>query len=448
MALCISWYRFLLIFFLPLLYLHNVYASEKSEVLKKVIPSVVTVYTSNSYNAPELFSQVSASKNLNRNISLGSGVIVNKEGFIVTSYHVVYNKKTVIVITNNGNFYEVEVVKQDKEIDLALLKIKDNIVNSLQPITIAASTKDSQIGDDVFTIGNPFGIGISVSSGIISALPASINNIASMGSLIQTDAAMNPGSSGGGLINTKGELIGINTALYSSTGSFSGISFAIPAETVLLFVNRALSGKQIRNYWLGFVGLDIVNTPEGEEKLGTTKGVVVNKIYKDSPAIKAGLKENDIIIMFNNHPVNNISDISFLMASLENNNPVPIGVIRKKEKITLQITPESILNDEKDKLVIDKGILKGITLINGDSPAALAMGVDSIASNVIVGEIKDYNMLYKLGIREGDIFVSLNDQKVKNISSIISLLETKSQYNMVFDRNGNSITINISDKSL
>ena len=281
-----------ILFFLvfPLFFQLNSYAEEyiSKGVLQKSISSVVSVYALSSAKESEIKDFFRSS---NTSGDKGSGIIIGEDGLIITNNHVIDGKSTIKIILYDGRVFKANILIQDKELDLAILEIQSKNLK-FKPIKISNNSSNLELGDTVYAVGNPFGIGLSVTSGIISALPSKNNTFSGLGKLIQTDASMNPGNSGGALLNTKGELIGVNTGIFGDV--FIGIGFAIPADVVQLFINRSISGQKIKKYWLGFIGVNV--TSEMIEKLGLSypKGVIITDVFKGSSGEKAGVKVGDV----------------------------------------------------------------------------------------------------------------------------------------------------------
>jgi S1-C subfamily serine protease len=424
------------------------FSQEKSlpMVLKSVTPSVVSVYAVNykDENNIKVFLQSSMPDG-----STGSGVIFDQSGLFITNNHVIVDKPYVKVVLQDGRVFPAKLIRQDPSLDLAILKIDTEKV--IFPAIKIGKSQKLAVGETVLAIGNPFGIGVSVSSGIISALPNK-NNIG-IGHLIQTDAVLNPGNSGGALINTLGELIGINTFIFSKTGTFSGIGFAIPADTIKLFIDRTISGKKIKQYWLGLSAVDVNNEIANKVGLSLPQGVFVTQVYVGASAEKAGVKVGDIILKLDDEEVNSLSQLSFMVASLDNNKPKKLQIYRDNRVIVIDIIPEIPQeNNLKDQLVIDYGFFQGYTFVNNSYAIAYDLGVNPAESGVIVYAVSENSFLktklpIAFAIIKGDMILSINNQNFSSTKELKDFLEENKNlktYDIVLKRGGNIIEFRIS----
>ena len=269
-----------------------------------------------------------------RYFSLGSGIIISHDGYILTNNHVVENLGgNISVSLSNGKRFMAKTVGTDPKTDLAIIKINANDL----PI-IKLGDSDKAIGGDVvIAVGNPFGIGETVTMGIISAVGRSNIGIVEYENFIQTDAAINPGSSGGALVNTKGELVGINTAILTKSGGYEGIGFAIPTNMAKKVINSIMKNGRVERGWLG-AGIQDTNIEIAKflsKKL--VKGVVITDIIKDSPAFMYGLKKGDIIISLNNKKIENITQVKNEVAETHAGNKIIMNIIRKGKKETISV---------------------------------------------------------------------------------------------------------------
>lgn len=265
--------------------------------------------------------------------SLGSGVIVSPQGYILTNNHVVEAADEIEVALADGRKASAKVVGTDPETDLAVIKID---LPNLPAITLA-HVEQATVGDIVLAIGNPFGVGQTVTMGIISALGRNHLGINTFENFIQTDAAINPGNSGGALVDTNGNLLGINTAIYSRTGGNLGIGFAIPVSTAKNVMEAIISHGQVVRGWIGVEPQDI--TPELAESFGLTKktGAIIAGVLKNGPADKAGMKPGDILISVEGKPVSDTTEMLNLIAQLTPGAKAKMTVLRKAQETTLEI---------------------------------------------------------------------------------------------------------------
>lgn len=316
-----------------------------SEAAKIAIPAVVHI-SLGSRKTSQYTLQNSATNIYRplekRYFSLGSGIIVSKDGYILTNNHVVENLGgNIEVSVSDGRKFKAKIIGTDPKTDLAVIKIN---ANNLSTIKFANSDK-ANIGDVVIAIGNPFGIGETVTMGIISALGRSNIGIVEYENFIQTDAAINPGSSGGALVSTKGELIGINTAILTKSGGYEGIGFAIPTNMAKKVFKNIMTDGQVQRGWLGAAVQD-----ENVEiaKLFTkkiVKGVVITEIIKDSPAFVSGLQKGDIIISVNNKEILNKTQVKNDIAETMIGKKIKINVIRKGKNETISVKISKLPKD-------------------------------------------------------------------------------------------------------
>ena len=265
------------------------------------------------------------------NTNLGSGVIISQDGYIVTNSHVISKADNIIVMLNDGRKATAKVIGNDVESDLALIKVD---LTGLKPLGFREQA--TQVGDVVLAIGNPFGVGQTVTQGIISATGRTGLGINTVEDFIQTDAAINPGNSGGALVDAYGQLVGINTAIFSRSGGSMGIGFAIPTEIVKLVMNGIIKDGKVRRGWLG---IELQSSMKDPTKLGDdTQGVEVMNVMPDGPAAKAGLQKGDIITAMDNKPVDDANTLIQMVARKAPNSVVNLQVMRNKAQSSVNVT--------------------------------------------------------------------------------------------------------------
>lgn len=437
---------FILVLLFNLIFLPPILRADSQSSLPQSINSVVSVYALSKGSKAEVEEFLHSNST---DADKGSGIIIDKSGLVLTNRHVVAYKKAIKMILHDGRIFTAKIVAEDAGIDLALLQLElpDGKQASFSPIKMG-TTSNLKIGDEVFAIGNPFGIGISVSSGIISALPTN-NEFASIGNLIQTDAAINPGSSGGALIDAKGQLIGMNTGKFGDT--FVGIGFAIPIDILELFISRSLKGEKVRNYWLGFSAVDVNYMLAKKSGMDIPKGIMVTQVYKDTPAAKAKLQVGDIVIALNNIPINSFAGLSYQLALIENPAPLSISILRNRVNLIIPITPEIPKeNVAKQTTAITYGVFEGLTIANNSYAIAYEIGIDAEASGLVVYDIRPKSVLDNFGVKKGDVIVSANGTKINNVADMLKFLKNnvnESKYSIMIRRNNNDITINVSSKT-
>lgn len=268
-------------------------------------------------------------------VGLGSGVIVSAGGYILTNNHVVESADEIEVILNDSRHARAKVIGTDPDSDLAVLKIDLDRL----PAIVMGNSDTLQVGDQVLAIGNPFGVGQTVTGGIVSALGRNQLGINTFENFIQTDAAINPGNSGGALVDTNGNLLGINTAIYSRSGGSMGIGFAIPVSTAKLVMEGIVKDGQVTRGWIGVEPNDL--SPELAETFGVKakEGVVITGVLQNGPAAQAGIRPGDVIVNVAGKPVSNVSELLTSVAALKPGTAWKFGLLRREEKIELKVTP-------------------------------------------------------------------------------------------------------------
>jgi serine protease Do len=367
--------------------------------------------------------------------SLGSGVIVEAEGVIVTNNHVIEGATEIVVALSDRREFEARVIAADPRSDLAVLRIDTR--GETLPYLEFRDSDELQVGDLVLAIGNPFGVGQTVTQGIISAVGRAISDDLTAQSFIQTDAAINPGNSGGALLGMDGKLAGINTAIFSRSGGSIGIGFAIPANLVSSTVASAMAGKGIRRPWFGASG-EVV-TSEIAQGLGMARpnGVLVGEVYRGGPADHAGLRAGDVVLAIDGREVNDPQALRFRIATRKLGETATLDVQRRGQRMTLKIglqdAPELPLR-ELTQLTGNQP-LAGATVGNLSPAFAEELGVDTLARGVIVTEIAPGSPANRLRVRPGDIVVKVNDRDVTDVKNLQALLRGTSQWTVTLRRN-------------
>ncbi len=343
---------------------------------------------------------------------LGSGVVINaKKGYVVTNYHVINGAEKIRVQLHDGREYDAELVGGDQMFDIALLKLEK--AKNLTEIKIADSDQ-LRVGDFAVAIGNPFGLGQTVTSGIVSALGRSGLNIENFENFIQTDAAINSGNSGGALVNLNGELIGINTAILGPNGGNVGIGFAIPSNMMKNLADQILEFGEVKRGMLGVQGGEI--TSELADALGyeSSKGAFVSQVLPDSAADKAGLKAGDIIISVNGKKVETFAELRAKVATLGAGKTVTLGVIRDGKEKNYEVTLGEQSNNKTKADKLHQG-LSGAELSNTtDSDVIQGVKVTSVAKD---SPAEGYQL------QKDDIIIGVNRKRVKNIADLRAILE-------------------------
>jgi len=320
----------------------NASATQSSyrDAAQRAMPAVVNIFTTKGARQPKtpfmddpLFRRFFGDQQEDRQFSLGSGVVISPQGYVLTNNHVIETADEIEIAFADGRKAEAKVVGTDPETDLAVVKIN---LQNLPAITLG-NADQARVGDVVLAIGNPFGVGQTVTMGIISALGRNHLGINTFENFIQTDAAINPGNSGGALIDANGNLLGINTAIYSRSGGSLGIGFAIPVTTVKDVMESIIAtGQKVRG-WIGVEPQDI--TPELAESFGLTRksGAIIAGVLKGGPADKAGMRPGDILVAVEGKPVADTTDMLNLIAQLTPGNKAKMTVLRKTQESTIDV---------------------------------------------------------------------------------------------------------------
>lgn len=268
-------------------------------------------------------------------VGLGSGVIMSASGYILTNNHVVEGADEIEVILNDSRHARAKIIGTDPDTDLAVLKIDLDRL----PAIVLGNSDSLQVGDQVLAIGNPFGVGQTVTGGIVSALGRNQLGINTFENFIQTDAAINPGNSGGALVDTNGNLLGINSAIYSRSGGNMGIGFAIPVSTAKLVMEGIVKDGQVTRGWIGVEPNDL--SPELAETFGVKAkaGVIITGVLQNGPAAQSGIRPGDVIIAVAGKPVSNVSELLTGVAALKPGIPSKFSLLRRDEKVELDVTP-------------------------------------------------------------------------------------------------------------
>ena len=348
--------------------------------------------------------------------SLGSGVVVDPSGLIVTNNHVVANGTDIKVVLADKREFEAKVLLTDERTDLAVLKI--DVPDEKLPAITLGDSDALEVGDLVLAIGNPFGVGQTVTSGIVSALARTQVGVTDYQFFIQTDAAINPGNSGGALVNMKGELIGINTAIFSRSGGSIGIGFAIPTNMVRTVVATAESGSDlIRRPWIGAELQDV--TPDIATSLGMARpeGALVVSLHPDSPLAKAGLKRGDIILAIEGRPIENAQELGYRVATTAIGATTIVEYQRKGDhketQVTMVAAPETVKRD--DTLIDGPNPLAGAVVANLSPAVADELGLPANSKGVAVAKVQDGPA--QRFFRRGDVILEVNGEKIETVDA-------------------------------
>jgi len=352
--------------------------------------------------------------------SLGSGFIINNDGLILTNNHVVENADEILVKLANEKEYKAKVIGRDPKTDIAVIKIDD--APDLATVTMGNSD-DLRVGEWVMAIGNPFGLEHTVTAGIVSAKARFIGQ-GSYDNFIQTDAAINPGNSGGPLINLKGDVVGINTAIFSRSGGNIGIGFAIPINTAKDMLPELEAKGKVTRGWLGVLIQKV--TPDIAESLGLkeARGALVADVMKDGPAVEAGVKVGDVIVEFDGHTVKESTELPMLVARTPVGKTVKLKIIRDKETQTLSVKVGE-LKEEGKVAAAGKQEDFGLTVQPLTPEIADSLGIGSDVKGVVVSGVEPGSSAEDAGLRRGDVILEVNREPVKDLSSYRKALKER-----------------------
>ncbi len=377
--------------------------------------------------------------------SLGSGVIVAADGTVVTNHHVINGADEVTVVLADRREFEAKILGDDASTDLAILKIEPPRGDPLPALPMGDSDK-LEVGDLVIAVGNPFGVGQTVTSGIISALARTNVGITDYRSFIQTDAAINPGNSGGALVDMEGRLIGINSAIYSKDGGSNGIGFAIPTTMVKTVLASIKSTGKVVRPWLGAMGQPVTN--ELAQALGLSRpvGVLIDNVHRDGPAAKAGLKPGDVITAVDGHEIDDAEVLRFRLATHIPGDAVEVKVTRqgtpRSFTVHLIAPPESPPREITD--VGGANPYTGATIANLNPALAEELGMDSTASGVVVLKIKRGSIAHRLRMQPGDILLEINGQPISTVFEAKRALSGKAKrWALTINRDGQVLTLQV-----
>ena len=344
-------------------------------------------------------------------MALGSGVIIDAaKGYVVTNNHVVDNANTIKVQMSDGRKFDAKVVGKDPRSDIALIQIQDP--KNLTAIKLADSDA-LRVGDYTVAIGNPFGLGETVTSGIVSALGRSGLNAENYENFIQTDAAINRGNSGGALVNLNGELIGINTAILAPDGGNIGIGFAIPSNMVKNLTAQMVQYGQVKRGELGIMGTELNSELAKAMKVDAQRGAFVSQVMPNSSAAKAGIKAGDVITSLNGKPISSFAALRAEVGSMPIGSKVTLGLLREGKPVNVSLELQQSSQNQVDSSTIFSGI-EGAEMSN--------KGADK---GVVVNNVKANSPAARIGLKKGDVIMGANQQPVKNIAELRKILDSK-----------------------
>ncbi len=349
--------------------------------------------------------------------SLGSGVIVNQDGIIVTNHHVIKDAQEITVVLFDRREFDAEIVVGDERTDIAVLRIQSS---EKLPSLQLADPDSLEVGDLVLAIGNPFGVGQTVTSGIVSALARTMVGVADFRFFIQTDAAINPGNSGGALVDMSGRLVGVNTAIFSQSGGSLGIGFAIPSSMVRAVVDSAIAGKPLVRPWLGFTAEDV--TADVAASLGMPRpiGTLVESIHERGPAAAARLQSGDVVIAVDGREIEDKQALRFRIATRIVGEKVELTVLRRGQTLKIPFELTAPPEDPLRNVTLLRGLhpLAGAKVANLSPALAEELGLEGEPTGVIILEVVPGSPAARISFRSGDIVSGINGRDIRTTDDI------------------------------
>ena len=384
-------------------------------IVEAAAPAVVNIYTSRvvTRSTGDPFFDRFFGVGPEKQNSLGSGVIVSRDGVIVTNNHVVENMQEIKVVLHDRREFTARVLQTDPQSDLAVLRID---AGEPLPFLEFANSDAAEVGDVVLAIGNPFGVGQTVTSGIVSALARTAVSISDYQFFIQTDAAINPGNSGGALLDSDGRLLGVNTAIYSQSGGSNGIGFAIPARLVQQVIATATKGVALHRPWVGATTESVTADLAKALKLDRPIGAIVGDVHPAGPLAKAGLQQGDVIVALDGQPVFDAETLRYRVGVENAGDAGAIDYIRAGQKKTAQLTyalpPETPARDERT--LAGNHPLNGVTIANLSPRFSEEMGLNPLLAGVVVTDVAQGSYAYRSRLRRTFRILAVNGVKVSS----------------------------------
>jgi len=418
-------------------------------IVKRSAPAVVNVYATQMRRETQspfagdpfferFFGQPFGMPRERARSSLGSGVIVSEDGVIVTNNHVIRDATKVQIVTADGREYGAEILLRDEKTDLAILKISDGDEDF--PVLEFADSDDLEVGDLVLAIGNPFGVGQTVTSGIVSAVARTDIGVNDLSFFIQTDAAINPGNSGGALVDLRGNVVGINTAIYSRSGGSIGLGFAIPSNMVRSVVAQALAGSsEVERPWIGATFQRVTSDIARSMGLSRPYGALVTRVVLDSPAARAGLSVGDLVIGVGNRDVQSPAALEYRLALFDIGRRVRLRVLRRGEELRMRVRlerpPETVEPDMQ--LITGRSPLAGAKVANLSPRLAVRLDLPAGKSGVAVIDIDRGSPAARLGLRQGDVILRVQGDEIRTSRQLAEVTARRDRFwRLTIDRKG------------
>jgi serine protease Do len=384
--------------------------------------------------------------------SLGSGVIVSEDGYIVTNNHVIEKGQEIKVLLSNKKDYNAKLIGADPKTDIAVIKIDGKGLTALP----WGDSNKLKVGEIVFAIGNPFGLNQTVTMGMISAVGRANVGIADYEDFIQTDAAINPGNSGGALINARGELIGINTAILSRTGGYQGIGFAVPSTMARQVMDSLVKYKKVVRGWLGVSIQEVTSDLAEEFGVKDLKGALVSGVIKGSPAEKAAIKQGDVILQYNGKVVEDTGHLRNMVSQTPIGTKVHVKLLRQKKEVEVDVViaelPKKMAEapsrntEESEENQEESSALTGLVVRELTPDLAARLGIDENENGVVVVKVDTDSKLFEAGIRPGDIVLQINQKNIATIEDYkkaASKIRSKERVLLLIRRKGEDLFVSV-----
>ncbi|MEM0906870.1 MAG: Do family serine endopeptidase [Pseudomonadota bacterium] len=415
-------------------------------IVKSAAPAVVNIHTSQTNErtrgaSDPFLNRFFGAPRQRRGTALGSGVVVDPAGLVVTNAHVVGDARELRVNFNDRREYVASLLLKDDRTDLAVLRIDDP---GPFPTVTLGDADTLEVGDLVLAIGNPFGVGQTVTQGIVSAVARTQVGVADYRFFIQTDAAINPGNSGGALIDMAGRLVGINTAIYSRSGGSHGIGFAIPADMVEVVVNSAREGRSVQRPWFGARLQTMTRDLARQYGLDRPTGALIVNVYRESPALRAGIRVGDIIVGVDQEPVPDHDTFGYLFATRGISGSADVAVLRGGErrifKVALEGPPETVARDARR--IRGRSPFGGSIVMNLSPKVADELSLELSAEGVAIARVDQRSIAERVGLKAGDIILEVNGRSIDTTAVLERTARRRSRYwDIIIVRGGEQISL-------
>lgn len=432
-------------------------------LVKQAAPAVVNIYTrrvveqvvrSPLFDDPffrrffgDRFGAGNGLRRRERQNSLGSGVLVSADGMIVTNHHVIAGADEITVALSDRREFDAVLVLDDESTDLAVLEIKTE--GEKLPFLKLRDSDSLEVGDLVLAIGNPFNVGQTVTSGIVSALARTGIGVSDFQFFIQTDAAINPGNSGGALITMDGRLVGINTAIYSQTGGSHGIGFAVPSSMVRAVLASAKSGlRHVKRPWFGAATQTVTADIAASLEMKRPRGVMIRSLYQDGPADRAGMAVGDVVVAIDGQNVASPKALNFRLGTRMIGKSARIDVWRDgaNKRLTLNLVPAPETPPRKITQLSGRQPLAGATVANLSPALAEELGLDTLNSGVIILKVDPRGLARRFRFRKGDVVLGVNKARINLVSDLVAVMKKPATgWRITVRRGGKVHTIRISE---